>query len=134
LIRCGRDVENSVPPWYASSMRSSERTAMAAVFGADWESIDLREADVEVALERFRARKRGEMTEGSIGTYASRVRAHVRSRLRRGDAPPTETVNYRFPMTDGSEARLSLPRRLVVADAERLAAFLKTLVINSSSP
>ena len=43
-------------------------------------------------------------------------------------APPIDLVDYPFPLRSGQLAYVRLPRRLDRTDAERLAAFVRTLV------
>lgn len=42
-----------------------------------------------------------------------------------------EFIEYEFPLADGSVATLYLPKRLEGEDAERLAAYIKALVLDA---
>lgn len=44
-------------------------------------------------------------------------------------APGSQLIDYPFPLVSGTLAYLRLPRRLEKADADRLGAFIRTLVL-----
>jgi hypothetical protein len=56
--------------------------------------------------------------------------AHSAGRARAAVSPVADLVEYPFPLRSGTLAYVRLPRRLEKADAERLAAFVRTLVFD----
>ncbi len=96
------------------------RTAMRAVFGEKWESAEVEEG----AVERFRKRARGRLSEGAVKTYAHRVLTAAAYQEAPGGA---EMMEHSFPLRADVTARLSLPRDLTRSEAERLSGFVAAL-------
>ena len=47
-----------------------------------------------------------------------------------GEPPPPGLVDYPFPLREGQDVRLSLPRDIKRAEVKRLAAFMTTLTVD----
>lgn len=159
------------------STATAQRIAVSKIFstveGDDWESVDVRQVDMEDVLARFEqlARASRELSPDSIPTYQSRgrkaveaylayqkdgtiVRSQRRSRSASSEAngngngkekpsrtevqvqapaldPPVDAlVAYPFPLRKGILAQLHLPTDLRKKEAERIARYVMSLVVD----
>jgi hypothetical protein len=122
----------------------------------DPEGVHVSTLDVEDALRRFEKAKKRKFQENVLEAYKRRFRRAVGSFLEYLDDPdewkppgagavggkggaeqrrsteiPEGSVEYRFPVREGQDAYLVLPRDLRSVEAKRLAAFISTLVVES---
>jgi hypothetical protein len=129
-----------------SSIASAAARVLKRVY-SDPSKVDIPSLDVEGTLKEFERRQRG-LGEGTMQSYKARLRLAVRwylafltdpatwqnSMASKSRTPgPAVTpvaegfVDYQVPIR-GATAHLILPRALTGGEADRLAAFVKTLV------
>jgi hypothetical protein len=147
---------------------SGLRAACSQVLGVldDWETVDIRNIDVEDLLTRFQNLRKKQFKPQVLETYKRRFRQAIssysayledpgawkpttRKRLTQPagnsrdtiashegprdpaqEPPPAGLVEYPFPLREGQDVRLSLPRNLKRAEVKRLAAFMTTLTVD----
>lgn len=149
--------EDFMNPTTAKSYRAAaSQVLLVAGDGVNPGTLDIRELDVERALAKFKVARGDDYTAGSMATYQTRFRKACQLYKRFLDEPdsikaveqPTpprklrvdnpesdwdrDTLDYRFPLINGGEAYLRLPRFLARADVDRLTAFLKSIAIEPS--
>lgn len=115
------------------------------------DDVDVRTLDRDDLLAQFETAEAGRLARYSLQTYKSAFRGVLEAFLRRQanepdwDAPRRSTrsatapamaangtplVGHMFPLRDSITIRLSLPTNLTAAEADRMADFIKSLVIS----
>jgi hypothetical protein len=155
-----------------STTASGLRTGVKKVLEgeADLDQIDIRHADIDDIVLRFRNRAHGKIKDQSVDAYEIRFRSSVEmyvkwlnhekdwiptpSRTRKPassggavkrqmtsdvqmsepDAPELApsgpgVITYPFPIRAGFQGKITLPENLTRREAERIAAFIKTLAV-----
>jgi hypothetical protein len=138
LVRLG-----SINAATGGSYRSAIRKVLK-VNGPGWEQIDIQQLDVDAQLDRFEAERSGAYGPQSLRTYRGRFKTVVAHFLDdevgalQGPDPEVtdqsggadEVRNYDFPLDTLRSALFTLPRNLSRRDAERISAFVSSLVID----
>jgi hypothetical protein len=119
---------------------STYKTACRSVLAALPLGLDTRLDTLELANaeEAFMGSEPAQaLSPRTRATYVSSFKAAVRAFLADAehgggsvDGEPPAFVTYAFPLRRDREAQLEVPRDLTASEAERLCAFLNSLVIN----
>jgi hypothetical protein len=143
----------------ARSYASSTQQVLRAAYGDEnFGDLKVRDLNVAAILNTFTAERAADYAPGSLASYETRFRRAVElylqfldnpdsfeqplaSRRRtwrltgdpagyvNNDRPDDDSIEYVFPLHDGRDAYLRLPRYLAPADVDRLTAFLKSIAI-----
>lgn len=135
--------------WMHRATAHALKTACSRVLRAqdNWPNIDFLALDAEKVLHAFEVKAHG-LDQQTIETYKNRFRVSLalyrdpaaevdyfwKSRqgrqFQRAEAPKPQitSAEYPFPIREDVVARLHLPSNLMKAEAERLCAFIRSLV------
>ena len=120
-------------------LRVASKIIFSKMQGDGYGSFDVQTFDPDDLMDRFERRFVGEYKTESLTSYRQRLKRAVgayREFLENGNGNGEShtadvsgsLIDYPFPLRSGAVAHLRLPLKLEKADADRLGAFLRTLV------
>src|SRR6266545_3531645 len=152
-IACLRSFSQELPTISRMPVRTARNTGVS-IRAVLWrvslaDDLDVRTIDVDDVLDQFEDAAAGRLTTHSLQTYRAGFRRGLdmflrwqakdprwdigpSSRARRPPAPATGsdgTIPHTFPVRAGITTRLTLPVDLTAAEADRLAQFIRSLVV-----
>ena len=145
-------MDNQLSSETAARQKYALKSIVSALNREDWQSVDVRNINIEDYMNHFRAKKRGKYSHNTYIALKSRMNRTITDykdflvtsdkkcigdnkknvKLKKEVSMNNEfnLISYPFPLSNKQTATLYLPQILKRADADRILQFIGSLVIN----